>query len=127
MARPQLVKSRPQLTKTKRLALERLSRTAEALRRFEPMDWDVRDVVPEAWKTLEQDVDVAEKKVKITLRLDESVAKFFRAQGEGYQARINHVLATFAQMKIAQVDLYDRRFAAWEHAYAQGKSDIECL
>ena len=31
----------------------------------------------------------------------DSVAKFYRAMGEGYQARINRLLRTWAQMKIA--------------------------
>ena len=44
---------------------------------------------------------VTEPKVKVTLYLDASVARFFRAMGNGYQARINRVLSTWAQMKIA--------------------------
>lgn len=57
--------------------------------------------VPAAWGRLEEDIDVEERKVKITLLLDESVAKYFRAQGRGYQARINRVLQTYAQLRIA--------------------------
>jgi len=41
--------------------------------------------------------------VKMSLYLDESVARFYRAMGTGYQARINRILATFAQMRISQV------------------------
>ena len=69
----------------------------------------VRDHIPEAWDRLEKDVDVFEKKVQITIRLDESVAKYFRAMGPGYQARINRVLATFAQMRIAQINAIEQR------------------
>ena len=67
--------------------------------------WDYFDQaqVPEAWDTLEQDIDVDEPKEKITIYLDASVAKFYKAMGRGYQARVNRVLATFAQMRIAQV------------------------
>ncbi|WP_348540471.1 BrnA antitoxin family protein [Shimia sp. R9_3] len=43
-----------------------------------------------------------ERKEKVTLYLDKSVARFYRAMGKGYQARINRLLATWAQMKIAE-------------------------
>ncbi len=112
-------------TKTQRLAQERLQRHAEALGRLDSFDWDVAQIVPEAWATLEQDLDVTEKKMKVTLRLDESVAKFFRAQGAGYQARINHVLGTYAQMKIAEVAVTERKVAALVRARKAGLSEEE--
>jgi uncharacterized protein (DUF4415 family) len=113
----------PRLTKTQRLARERLQRHATELGRFDPYDWDVSQIVPEAWATLEQDIDVREKKVKVTLRLDESVAKFFRAQGQGYQARINHVLGTYAQMKIAELAITERKVDALLAARKAGLSE----
>lgn len=116
---------KPRLTKTQRLATERLQRHAEALGRFDAFDWDVAQIVPEAWATLEEDLDVTEKKMKVTLRLDESVAKFFRAQGAGYQARINHVLGTYAQMKIAELALTERKYEAWRAARKAGLSEEE--
>ena len=72
----------------------------------------LREAVPEAWHTLEQDLDVAEPKQKVTLYLDRSVAKFYRAMGQGYQARINRLLATWAQMKIAEEVQLDAHLAA---------------
>ena len=51
-------------------------------------------------------------KTKITLRLDESVAKFFRAMGPGYQARINRILGTWAQLKIGEALEWDRKINA---------------
>jgi uncharacterized protein (DUF4415 family) len=63
----------------------------------------LRDEVPDAWHRLEADLDVVEPKVRVTLRIDASVAKFYRAMGQGYQARINRILETWAQMKIAGV------------------------
>jgi len=72
----------------------------------------LREAVPEAWHTLEQDLDVAEPKEKVTLYLDRSVAKFYRAMGQGYQARINRLLATWAQMKIAEEVQLDAHLAA---------------
>ncbi|RII37987.1 hypothetical protein DL237_15060 [Pseudooceanicola sediminis] len=94
---------RKPLTRTQRIAQERLYRYAWE-ESHDMLDLDrVRDRVPDAWHTLEQDLDVHEKKVKLTLYLDASVAKFYRGMGSGYQARINRLLGTWAQMKIAEV------------------------
>ncbi len=71
----------------------------------------IRDNIPRAWATLEQDIDVTEKRTKITLRLDVSVAQFYRAMGNGYQARINRVLATYAQLRISQLAEFDELMA----------------
>lgn len=88
------------MTKTERIAREKLFRHLwEA--RADVLDTALAEAVPEAWHTLEADLDVEEPKVKVTLYLDASVARLFRAMGTGYQARINRVLATWAQMKIA--------------------------
>ncbi len=89
--------------KTKRLHYERLMLNAAGLRTENPFDYHVQAAVPQAWDTLERDVDVEEKKLPISLRLDESVVKFYRAMGKGYQVRMNRVLATFAQMRIAEI------------------------
>ncbi len=40
--------------------------------------------------------------MRITLRVDRSVAKFFRAMGPGYQARINRVLRTYARFRMSK-------------------------
>lgn len=102
----------PGRTKATRLAYERLM--AHALET--QMEGDepylfLHEIVPKAWDTLESDVDVEEKKIRLTLRVDESVAKFYRAMGPGYQARMNRVLATFAQMRIAKVREAEDRMA----------------
>ncbi|MDJ0825597.1 MAG: BrnA antitoxin family protein [Rhodobacter sp.] len=91
------------ISKTRQLHMERTLLNIEHLKQEEVFDYYVQAQVPEAWDTLEQDVDVEEMKVKASLYLDESVLKFYRAMGKGYHARINRVLATFAQMRIAQV------------------------
>lgn len=95
------------LPKTRRLAAERLIAHRIAAEFDEDTIWDVREKIPEAWMTLEQDVDVQEPKVKVTLYIDGSVAKFFKAAGRGWHARVNRVLATYAQMKIADVRVDD--------------------
>ena len=66
------------------------------------LKFTLREEVPEAWHTLEYDLDVAEPKVKVTLWLDKSVATFFRGMGKGYQARINRILALYAHLKIGR-------------------------
>jgi uncharacterized protein (DUF4415 family) len=100
-------------TKAQRLAYERLMGHVSDLGYDGMAPFWIKEEVPEAWDTLERDVDVREKKVQISLRLDESVAKFYRAMGPGYQERINRVLATFAQMRIAQINVAERRIAAF--------------
>ena len=102
------VPNRIPMSKTRRMYFERSLLNLRALQSEDAWDYAVREVVPEAWDTLEQDIDVNERKVHITLRLDESVAKFYRAMGHGYQARINRILATFAQMRMAEVRQTER-------------------
>ncbi len=64
--------------------------------------------VPEAWHTLEMDVDVEGPKEKVTLYLDRAVIAIFRRMGKGYQARINRILETWVQMKIAEKVVFQR-------------------
>lgn len=108
-----------------------------------------RREIPEAWMTLELDLETHEPKEKVTLYLDKSVVKMFRAMGHGYQARINRVLETYLQLKISEniafemdaleairkaakdrrlneeaPDVAERRSSLYEHwAYEQGVMD----
>ena len=66
-----------------------------------------RRIVPDAWHVIELDVDVEEPKEKVTLYLDRSVARLFRGMGKGYQDRINRILVTWAQMKIADLKVME--------------------
>ena len=91
--------------KTKRIARDRLYRLM--------FDWSIEDDfhflqtarrhVPEAWHVLEMDIDVEEPKQKVTLYLNRSVVRMFQQMGKGYHARINRVLETWVQMKIAEM------------------------
>lgn len=109
--RTRLHRSAPErgYSKSARLAFDRAMANATDLETEGIEPYWIKETIPEAWDTLERDIDVFEKKVQISLRLDESVAKFYRAQGQGYQARINRILATFAQMRIAQVNIAAHR------------------
>lgn len=113
--------TRKPLTRSERLALERLGKRSVELGDTPIWVYDLRHEVPEAWATLEHDLDVQEPRVKITLRLDASVAKYYRAMGKGYQERMNRVLATYAQMKIARVMEIDAEWAAFRAARKAGR------
>lgn len=91
-------------SRTARLARARLARHLQGFAEDEQIWWHVQDKVPEAWATLAEDIDSPEPRSKITLRLDDSVVKFYRALGPGYQAHMNRVLATYAQMQIGQIE-----------------------
>ncbi len=101
-------------SKTERLARERLARNLRKLEEEGNAEYVVRDLCPDAWRTLEEDLDVEEKKVKVTLLLDHSVATFYRAMGRGYQARINRILATWAQMRICRIEQTQKEFEIWQ-------------
>jgi hypothetical protein len=107
-------------TKTEQYAVDRFyNRTSEL--RDDPLSvYDLKKLIPKAWFTLDQDLPVTEPKVKITLRLDQSVIDFFRATGPGYQTRINRLLATYAQMKIAQVENENAELAAFRKSLRMG-------
>ena len=60
---------------------------------------EVREEVPDAWHIIVVDLDCHAPKQKVTLYLDAPVAKAFKAMGQGYQARINRILATYLEMK----------------------------
>jgi uncharacterized protein (DUF4415 family) len=90
-------------SRSERLARERLARNLSDLMTEESLIAAVKVEVPEAWQTLEEDVDCREVQERVTLRLDRSVVQFYRAMGRGYQRRINRVLATYAQLRIAKV------------------------
>ena len=95
--------TKPTGTKTERLARERFLKSIRHLNNDDMLDQYLGYNIPDAWATLEKEIDVTEKRVKITLRLDESVVKFYRGMGNGYQARINRILATYAQLKISNL------------------------
>jgi hypothetical protein len=117
-------KPRRTLTRSERLAWERLGKRSLELYYTPIWVYDLKREVPAAWAVLEQDIDVEEPKVKVTIRLDESVAKYFRAMGKGYQERINRVLATYAQMQIARVNA---EIEAVRDGVAAGKTMQEAL
>ena len=89
-------------TKTERAARASLMQSLIYLQQESWIPDTIAEEIPEAWHTLEMDVPVEEPKEKVTLYLDRSVARFYRAMGKGYQARINRLLATYMQMHLAK-------------------------
>ena len=51
--------------------------------------------IPAAWSSIEKDVPTRPRKVRVTAAYDADVAGFFRAMGQGYQARMNAVLRAY--------------------------------
>ena len=102
------------MTKAERISREKIVRYLYEKQRLDDdiLPVTLRKRVPDSWHTLEHDLDVEEPKVKVTLRLDASVAKFYRGMGVGYQARISRILALWAHMKIGkQLRLEERIYA----------------
>lgn len=99
-------------TRAQRYARERMTLHLYGISRDDQLCYTIRDLVPEAWATIEADIPVFEPKVKMTLRVDESIAKFYRGMGKGYQGRINRILGTYAQMRISEVEAFEKRVAA---------------
>lgn len=54
---------------------------------FEPIDWSKAEVV------------VPPKKQSISIRLDQDLIDYFKAQGPGYQRRINAVLRSYVKQR----------------------------
>ena len=113
-------------TRTARLARARLERLIEGQGDDTALWRKVQQRVPEAWATLEDDIECWEDKVKITIRIDTSVARFYRAMGKGYQARMNRILATYAQMKIGEV-ARERALERELDAYLEGLTPDELI
>jgi len=95
--------SLPKPRPTARTAREQLRRSLAEIGEDEALALSAVAEMPEAWSSLDEDVPCREMQERITLRLDASVVRFFRAMGLGYQRRINRVLKTYAQMRIGQV------------------------
>jgi len=66
-----------------------------------------QSLVPPEWSRIEAEVPVRPHRTKITVDLDEEVAKWFRRMGHGYQRRINAVLRTYMLALISKEILSD--------------------
>ncbi len=61
-------------------------------------------MLPPAWDEIWKDEDRRHPvRQRVTMQMDADVVKFFKAMGEGYQARINRVLRTFMHYRLAGI------------------------
>ena len=88
-----------QISKSEKLARRRLVYHLWLASEDRVPMFEVREEVPDAWHMIEADIDCHAPKQKVTLILDAPVAKAFKAMGQGYQTRINRILATYLEMK----------------------------
>ena len=65
--------------------LEHLHRANQLKRRVLPPDWD----------RVEKEHPVRPRKTRVTIGLDAETVRWFRAMGDGYQARINAILRIY--------------------------------
>lgn len=78
---------------------------ADVMRRLE---WDLHNTIemtgriPEEWHQIARATPEAAG-VKVNLRLDADVVKFFKSMGEGYGPRINTVLKSYMHARLAGV------------------------
>ncbi|HEU0222216.1 MAG TPA: BrnA antitoxin family protein [Paracoccaceae bacterium] len=63
----------------------------------------LRAACPPDWSELETHRPWMTRKTRLTIRLDEDVAAWFRAQGPGYQTRMNIVLRAFMAARRGEV------------------------
>lgn len=116
-------------TKARRRAEDAMCDALMFMRKGDMIESTVREEVPDEWHMLEFDYAVSEKKEKVTLYLDRSVARCFKAMGKGYQERINALLRTWMQMKINEylrveeklIERFDRMEARLEKEEAARK------
>jgi uncharacterized protein (DUF4415 family) len=82
-----------------------MSYMMDAMRRLE---WDLHNSIemtgriPSEWHEIAQKPPLPEK-LKVTLRLDRDVVKFFRSMGTDYGPRINDVLRSYMHARLAGV------------------------
>ncbi len=68
---------------------------------LDDLEVDVRDarlreaLIPAEWGRLEKTAPVRPRRRKVTVALDEEVARWFKGLGAGYHGRINAVLRTY--------------------------------
>jgi uncharacterized protein (DUF4415 family) len=92
-----------QISKSEKLARRRLVYNLWLASEDRVSMYEFRAEVPDAWHMIEADIDCHAPKQKVTLILDAPVAKAFKAMGQGYQTRINRILATYLEMKVGHL------------------------
>jgi uncharacterized protein (DUF4415 family) len=71
------------------------------------------EMIPAAWHTIEQDVPVRPKKIRVTAAYEEELVKWFRAMGHNYQARMNAVLKAY-MLAVKAREITSRKDVDWK-------------
>ena len=91
----------PKMTKTQKAQYDRLFRTTQDLIYDFHNPASVGKYLPADWSYIPTSA-VADK-VRLTLRVDADVARFFRKLGPQYQATMNRVLRSFMLAKLTEL------------------------
>jgi uncharacterized protein (DUF4415 family) len=95
----------PNLTKQTPRQRQNMTYMMDVMRRLE---WDLHNTIeatgriPEEWHAIAT-ATPRQAGVKVNLRLDADVVKFFKSMGEGYGPRINDVLRSYMHARLAGV------------------------
>ena len=71
------------------------------------------EMIPAAWRTVEKDVPVRPKKIRVTAAYEEELVKWFRAMGHNYQARMNAVLKAY-MLAMKSREIASRKDIDWK-------------
>ena len=72
-----------------------------------------RRMLPPEWHRIEREVPVRPRKLRVTMTCDEDLAKWFRAMGHGYQARMNAVLRAY-MLAVKGREIASRKDKDWK-------------
>lgn len=61
------------------------------------------ELIPAEWRGVEGMFPCKPRGQKVTLRLDEDVAKFYRMMGTGWHARVNGILRAYMLARLSRV------------------------
>jgi len=61
------------------------------------------ETIPSEWHRIWRGEDRDTRRTKVTLKLDADVVRFFKSMGPGYQPRMNRVLRSFMQARLAKI------------------------
>lgn len=89
------------ITKAEANARRRLTRYSYEMRMEEDLVSEIDDLVPDDWHLVDADFPCDPPKAELTIEVDRDVADAFRKMGGDVDGRVNRILGTWLQMKIA--------------------------
>lgn len=108
-------------TESERRGLYKLSQTLDRLERNLYHAERYADHIPQVWHDIVKQYE--EESERITIRVDKSALKFFRAMGPKYQVRINLVLRAFVQARAAGLlETMEKETSFWEQHFCEERA-----